>query len=95
MSWPQAALCYLLGLSSLPLCGSLLFLALSPCIRNMFGTEAGIATADTAGSDDSGFNLGTEGDRSALGTVTSFAPQASSPQWGQNFRSFRMEAQSR
>lgn len=95
MSWPQAVLCYLLGLSSLPLCGSLLFLALSPCIRNMFGTEAGIATADTAGSDDSGFNLGTEGDRSALGTVTSFAPQASSPQWGQNLRSFKIEAQSR
>ena len=54
-----------------------------------------MAAVGAAGSDGPGFDLGTEGDGSAFGTVTSFAPLASSPQWGQNFRSFKMEAQSR
>lgn len=49
----------------------------------------------TAGSKGPGFDLGMEGDRSGFGNMTSVAPLASSPQWGQNLRSFRMEAQSR
>ena len=61
----------------------------------MVGTDGSVATVGTAGSDGPGFDLGTEGDWSAIGTVTSFAPLASSPQWGQNLRSFKMEAQSR
>lgn len=73
---------YLLGLSSsLLLCGSLVFLARSTCgTAGMFGTDGSVATVGTAGSDGPGFDLGTEGDWSAIGTVTSFAPLASSPQ---------------
>lgn len=91
-----SALCYLLGLSSLLFCGSLVFLALSICgAAGAVGGDGRVATAGAAGSDGPGFDLGTEGDGSAFTTVTSFAPLASSPQWGQNLRSFKMEAQSR
>lgn len=58
----------------------------------MAGTDGSVAVA---GSDGLGFDRGTEGDGSALDAVTSFAPLASSPQWGQNVRSFKTEAQSR
>lgn len=61
----------------------------------MVGTDGSVATVGTAGRDGPGPDLGTEGDGSAFSTVTSFAPLASSPQWGQNLRSFKMEAQSR
>lgn len=43
----------------------------------MVGTEGRVATAESVGP---GFDLGTEGDGSALDTVTSLAPLASSPQ---------------
>lgn len=86
---------YLLGLSSLLLWGSLVFLALSICgTAGVFGTDGRAATVGTAGSDTPVSDLGTEGDGSAFSTLTSFAPLASSPQWGQNLRSFKMEAQS-
>lgn len=89
-------MCYLLGLSSLLLCGSLVFLALRTCgIAGVFGTNGKFATAGIAGSEGPGFDLGTEGEESALDTVTSFASLASSPQCGQNLTFFKMEAQSR
>lgn len=61
----------------------------------MVGTDGRVATVGTAGSDGPGLDLGTEGDGAAFNIVISFAPLASSPQWGQNLRSFKMEAQSR
>lgn len=93
MTEGASVLCYLLGLSSLLLCGSLVFLALRICgTAGVVGTEGRVATA---GSDVPGFDLGTEGDGSALDTVTSFTPLASSPQCGQNLTFFKTEAQSR
>lgn len=96
MTEGASVVCYLLGLSSLLLCGSLVFLALRICgTAGVVGTEGRVATVGTAGSDVPRFDLGTEGDRSALDTVTSFTPLASSPQCGQNLTFFKTEAQSR
>lgn len=87
---------YLLGLSSRLLWGLLVFLALSIFgTAGVFGTDGRVAAVSTDGSDTPGFERGTEGDESAFSIVTSFAPLASSPQWGQNLRSFKMEAQTR
>lgn len=86
----------LLGLSSRLLWGSLVFLALSICgTAGTFGTDGRVAAVGTARTDTPGFDLGTEGDGSAFSTVSSFAPLVFSPQWGQNLRSFKTEAQSR
>lgn len=79
------SLCYLLRL----------FLALRVCEKAGLAGNDGIeSTGAAAGSDGPGLDLGTEGDGSGFGTATSFAPPASSPQWGQNLQSFKMEAQS-
>lgn len=58
----------------------------------MVDTEGRVATDS---SDGPGLDLGTEGDGSSFGAVTSLASVASSPQCGQNLQSFKMEAQSR
>lgn len=96
MTEAASVVCYLLGLSSLLLCGSPVFLALRICgTASVVGTDGKLATTGTAGSDGPGFDLGTEGEESALDTMTSFMPLASSPQCGQNLTFFKMEAQSR
>lgn len=92
----SAVLCYPLGLSSLLLWGVQVFLARSICgTAGVVDAEGSVATVGCAGSDSLGLDLGTEGDCSALGTVTSFAPLESSPQCGQYLQSFKREAQLR
>ena len=61
----------------------------------MLGTGGKVAKVGTAGSDGAWLDWGTEGDGSVFDTFTSLAPVASSPQCGQNFTFFNMEAQSR